>query len=353
MSPCANPRDYAIVVGINHYGDNLENLRGARNDATFFRDWLVSETGGGLDPEHVVLILSEHENGNRTPTRDQVEDAMLKHVTRYREDEEREHRLYLYLSGHGITPADGSDEVLLLMANAASHLHGRNIPAQMSANLFWQGAIFEEVILFADCCRSAGGAKARIPFSFAELAEEVIQEGQHEQKPNSKVVGLATQWSYEAREQKLPHPDDRSTLVPRGRFTYALLDGLKRAADEHGNVTARSLEHHVTSLVATLGGVEDGQAPVIRFDGDMVLVSGVSEKTRVLISLRNPTARLEVRDGLNITKIVDAPQTLLEADLVELSLTPGLYLLCIPSGGDVFAAALPVKVTDEVIHVEL
>jgi hypothetical protein len=351
MPPIPNPDYYAIVVGIDHYDKDLKKLNGARNDAQFFCDWLKSPTGGGLDENHIKLILSEHKNGQRTPNRDEVEDAMREHINHYRDTDERRQRLYLFVSGHGVSPADGGDECLFLMANAARDALGRNIPVQTSANIFWKGAVFREVVLFADCCRSVAYSKARIPLSFAETAEELILAGQGVK--TSMICGLATKWSHQAREQELPHPDNRDKTVTRGRFTYALLDGLKRAADEEGNVTASSLGDYVTTMVQRLGGAQDGQTPQIRFEGDLVLLSGVTGKTKVLVSLRNPVDRIEILDGMNITKKIQAEQKVVEPGLLEVSLTPGLYFMGVPRGDGSYNSSCNVTVADEVIHVEL
>jgi hypothetical protein len=52
-----NTRDYAVVVGVNHY-KKLQLLEGPINDAISFKDWLVNPDGGDLPEGNCKLITS-------------------------------------------------------------------------------------------------------------------------------------------------------------------------------------------------------------------------------------------------------------------------------------------------------
>ena len=93
-----------------------------------------------------------------TPTKGDVDDAFFDINTQARNDmkgsaaHRETSRLWVFLSGHGMMPADG--EGALLMANATAQRLGENI--ELRAYTDWQvkTGIFREVVMFADCCRN-------------------------------------------------------------------------------------------------------------------------------------------------------------------------------------------------------
>src|SRR5262249_8167316 len=151
----ANQRDHAIVVGVSHYKSPLTQLRGAVNDAACFRNWLIDPSGGDVPEANVVLITSSAEAPGVTPTQQQVEDAMVAHVKQYRATSQRQRRLYIFLAGHGVTSEDPSDldDCRVLMADASLDAIARNIGVRSAGHIFRRTAIFEEIVLVADCCR--------------------------------------------------------------------------------------------------------------------------------------------------------------------------------------------------------
>lgn len=75
-----NPRDHAIVVGIDSYGGSIPELRGCVNDAKLFYQWLTTDGLGGLEQANVTLIYDPPGNGARSgplrPTKDDVEGEL-------------------------------------------------------------------------------------------------------------------------------------------------------------------------------------------------------------------------------------------------------------------------------------
>ena len=61
-SEIENPKSatYAVVVGISNYqSDNIPDLRFADKDAQAFANFLRSPAGGGLDEDHLKVLINE------------------------------------------------------------------------------------------------------------------------------------------------------------------------------------------------------------------------------------------------------------------------------------------------------
>jgi hypothetical protein len=335
-------RDHAIVVGIGHYGDGLKPLAGPLNDACCFRDWLISPTGGDLPPENVNLILSEAGPSGRVPTRQKIEDAIHAHFRGFKRpgplQGQRQRRIYLYVSGHGIEALDFDEErCLLLMADAAIDSLARNAPILRAADLFRRTSVFEEVVVFADCCRENAQVKdIAQPYSFEHSLTELLKAANGTKVPC--VYGLATQWSALAYELDLPGPGGNN--VRRSAFTYALLEGLQQAVDGTGNITKEKLEAYVTTRVEGMP-LGDVQTPIIRFDGDIVLrkVARSSSKTTVRVTLAKPDQGFQVRHGSTMDGSLTVPRVEVKPGVFEVALDPGMYFFATPGVGDAFSSS--------------
>ena len=116
-----NTSDYAVVVGISKYGAIKPELEGPEKDACAFRDWLLASSGGAVPKDNVALILSSQ--FQPTLTRVTVAFAKLMSLTVKNAHKAPRvgRRLYIYLSGHGITPRSDPlvslNHAALLMAN--------------------------------------------------------------------------------------------------------------------------------------------------------------------------------------------------------------------------------------------
>ena len=49
---------YAIVIGIDEYGEDGMRLSGAVSDACTFRDWVLDPDGGDVPKDNLRLLLS-------------------------------------------------------------------------------------------------------------------------------------------------------------------------------------------------------------------------------------------------------------------------------------------------------
>lgn len=339
-----NTRDHAIVVGINDYRP-LPALSGAINDARSFQRWLRDPQGGDVPEKNVRFIASAPNAPGTEPTQQQVEEAMLVHILNYRKNKERQRRLYLFMSGHGIvTDIDDIEGCRILMADAAASIDAitRNIGVQTAGTILQRTPIFEEIVLFGDSCREFEVMpSARNRLVIARAVEDLVKEAVG--LDVQMMWGFATRWGLLVHETELPACDGSDQLCTRGRFTYALVLGLRRAVDVAGNVTRTSLEKHVVELMRRL---TDAQSPEFGGSDKIVLArpSPIPE-TRVVVAPRAKIASFEIR-GDGGFRAVPCPE---DAIRVELSLPWGRYIFAVPGGGP----EKPVTVLGEEVYVEL
>lgn len=245
--------DHAVVVGITDY-PKLKSLRGAVLDACAFRDWLVSPDGGAIPDANVRLITSpEKPDPDPLKARPVVADVQLAldglQQLGFDNANKAGRRLWLYFSGHGVAPAVG--DVALLMANATiQRLY--YLPVRPYVEWFQAAAMFDEVVLVADCCREH---LARLR-PFALPWDDLGATG-----ADVKFFGAyATMWSRKAREK----PVDGTGEV-RGVFTRAVLEGLVAVG------TTKRLSGFVTRRVAELVEPTEFQQPMFVGEDELQL----------------------------------------------------------------------------------
>ena len=350
-----NQNDYAVVVGISRYGSIQPELEGPEQDARCFHDWLISSSGGDLPKENVALILSsqfKHDAAaappdpySYEPTLTRVTAAFAKLMSSTVKSAHKAprvgHRLYIYLSGHGITPR--SDPLTsvnysgLLMANCIEDVVYDHISGQAYAEWFRLSHAFDEIVLFMDCCRTD---KPEVPP--ATLTTPVVQGG----RVNEVQVfyAWATQWDTRAWEQPLGTPPQK-----RGVFTYALMEALQQAADEQGNVTPRGIVGHLDIRVPQLRGGDASQRPQFHPpapDGRIVLARRAAEMSATNVTITFAPALIgqeaRLQDGsFNLLHTRKA-----DAEPWKLSLRPGAYVLTI-SGKDRALSVRPAEMKTE------
>lgn len=143
----AQPRDFALVIGISHYPD-YKTLDGAIYDADDFHRWLGDTDGGGLDPQHAHLIVSST-SPHLAPVQEQV-DAALGDIRKKSAGGAR--RFYLYFAGHGM----GSDttELALCLPRWAPDWRRAALCLTGYVTFVVELGRFQQVAVFLDCCRA-------------------------------------------------------------------------------------------------------------------------------------------------------------------------------------------------------
>jgi hypothetical protein len=246
-----NQEDFALVIGIDLY-PGMGNLKGAINDAKAFRDWLTDPQGGDVPATNIRMITSEDFPAPANvleahPIVDEIESYLREIVTKAG-DNRAGRRLYIFMAGHGIQPvatlAQKPVEGALLPANADSRTLRKHAPASEYLHWFRAAGMFDEVVLFMDCCRDLA---KNIPQNTVPWDQQVEVN-----KPSKFVIGLAAQEGTKSRET----PKDN---VVGGIFTRSLLKGLNpktgkaNARGEITNLTLKDFVHNELTLLKSQG----------------------------------------------------------------------------------------------------
>lgn len=309
--PHACPDDYAIVVGINHYLDGINSLKGPINDCELFCRWLVEPTMGGLNPDNVRKFISAGPPPPE-PARNDIEDILVAFFERRNQGWLGGRRLYLFFAGHGLTkPPPNQRDCGLVMADARPLLL-RGLLGEVAANGMRLTGLFKEVMLVMDCCAEVSGP--------AELLCYLPSYGDPTLKDDRPFLHIhAAAWNATTAEKQLADPLDPAQPVKwQGVLTNTLLRALTTTSAPSGDITPMSIK---TLIDASAIG-----APRIEFgDGDPAaptpMVFGTSRSVPVNVALRNGAAQFQVRDGGTLAIVHPtrpAPATV--------RLRPGLWL---------------------------
>jgi Caspase domain len=318
--------DYAIVVGIKTY-PAFTPLESPEVDAKDFRDWLISPDGGQVPNANVDLIISSdypvpQQVDDAKPTLDAIDGVFKKYVRLAftRANHRVGRRLYIFFTGHGITPglapAPDLDDAALLMANADLMNLGLHVPGHPYADWFRNAGAFEEIVLFMDCCRDAmDKVVPRYP-PFSPLGGD--------RNSVRRFYASATQWNSEAWEDVLG-----SSNVKRSLFTFVVLEALRSSlADAQGRLTGNVLAGYVQSRLNQLRGDQLSQLPQFTYDpqSDIVLVertTGVGQAVTIVFDARIQGQQVQVI-GPDLAVVKEGVAT---AQPWELRLRAGLYMV--------------------------
>ena len=267
-------KDYAIVVGVTRYPEltrqgRSADLKGSATDATKMREWLVSDSGGGVPPENVEYVVRAAAAPEATadPARDAVVRAFARMWKRcWRANGAPNvgmgRRLYVYVSGHGLT-GDG-DHGVLLCSNSSDSMYSTVSP-RGSILAFRQSGFFRQFVVWFDGCMDWTSVEAE-PINY------IPPPGNDHTPPGPMFV------AYAARPRlRTVEAQDRNGQV-RGVFTRALLAGLEGEAACNGKVDARSLEEYLYNCMprylpaeALDDTIVDKQPYVPTVDRDIIL----------------------------------------------------------------------------------
>jgi hypothetical protein len=253
--------DVAVVVGISKYV-NLTPLSGPEVDAVEFRRWVRSTHGGCVPDRQARLILSSMyttpaEPGAIKPTLEEMKAEFKRYadLSASKPNYRVGRRLYIFLSGHGITPTHSStpnfEEPALLAANVSAMSLGDHITGAAYAEWFRVHGLFDEVILFADCCRDLKDNVPPTPPPFPIFTAE--------RDPGRRFYAAATKLDSKAFEKECGDPKK-----VRGVFSFVLMNALENSTLKNGSgwLTGSILAAHLSQAVPHL---QKGQDPAIDF----------------------------------------------------------------------------------------
>ncbi len=232
-------KTYALIVGISkyQYPECYPTLHYADVDARAFYNYMVSKTGGNVEPDNIDTLF----NAGAT------QQDFWKKFNSIKNRLQKNDNFYIYFSGHG--DAISSDLAFLLTYNAP--------PGNDRNNYYTTGGVVDihalkslikmitldknkpaHVILITDACRSN-----ELPPGKEEGRQQFYEEMYTKNAGEVQLVScLANQVSYE----------DARWGGGRGLFSWHLVNGLMGMADnkpEDGVVTLKELINYVTDKV--------------------------------------------------------------------------------------------------------
>ena len=241
---------FAVVVGIGLY-PGVGDLEGPVYDASDFVEWLKSPTGGDLPTGNIHQWPSPQPNAHLRrpaasdahPNADEI-DSLFRPLYEPGLDAPVGKRLYIFVSGHGINDRTDVHSVALLAANytPSDPVH---VAMVKRAEWFHRHAAFDEIILFADCCRTNPGYELTSP----QWPDRWTTRANPRASKIRRLYGLATGYGKESRER------DFGNGMTRGIFSRTLLKSLSEAQpDATGRVTGVRLQDHVHNILEHVAG---------------------------------------------------------------------------------------------------
>jgi uncharacterized caspase-like protein len=346
-----NTEDYAIVAGIASYPELGEagtalDLKGSENDVDAVVAWLTDPAGGHLPPQAgppsdrpVPNIQIVRSSAFKAPT--SADDALptILELEKAIENLDRiaaankaagkgqrvGRRLYIYMSGHGFSPA--RERGCLYAANARERM-GHNV--HVSGWLAWlqDAGYFREFVLWMDCCMNR--------MSFLPPRDPPLPPTNVLAPPGPTFIAFAAQRPLKAVEAAIPEDGG----IVHGVFTWVLLQGLRgAAADLSGRVTGRSLADWLRNAQAARMDPRDRTDPevskepeIVREDPGLIFARGVpAVNYPVNLSFRR-TGDDEARLWTGAPPRIQA-KFKTGANPHNLALRPGLYLVDVPNAG--------------------
>jgi hypothetical protein len=254
-----NSGDWAIIAGVNYY-PGITNLVGPVRDAAEFRLWALGR-GFVPDDQAITLPSSPAPPGTRAAAKPTILDVsaafeVLTDAADKKRNRQLGRRLYIFLSGHGVAPmltaTPDYQEASLLAANCNKDSLYWNVGGRAYAEWFRARGIFEQVILFADCCRDL---EDNVSPAILELPPWPIGRA----PAGRQFYALPTMLGSRAYEREFGKPP-----VVRGIFSYVVVEALKnpKLYNDEGSLLASSLEQHLYTTVPSLNGKQD---PIIDY----------------------------------------------------------------------------------------
>jgi hypothetical protein len=264
--------DYAIIAGVNFY-PGIFHLEGAENDALAFEDWVL---GQQVPRDRVKTILSSTLNPPAQPAvmlpgdlRAQAEAILgarpeeqqlvfeFRSLAYQSEIQARNtglgprlgRRLYVFFAGHGLVPNWEEQITTLLAANAtvAAPVH---VAGRLYQRWFIEHGVFDEVLLFMDCCSTAD--------KDYPLTPAVLRRWKNPSSVNNH------RWFYGTASGLALKTREKTTLrdgKPHGVFTATLLDALTGKAGLQ--VTNKVLEQYLRDNMKNYLDDDDKEDPQI------------------------------------------------------------------------------------------
>ncbi len=275
----SQPSFYAIVVGVSDYSGDGIDLKYSAKDAECVAQTLHICAGRLFgEKKHIYLLASGKEN---VPTKRNISQVF----TEVKSKIKKEDVLLIYLSGHGIV-TDGVDGSYCYLTSDARSFAGLDDPAvrkitaiTISELKSWvSNMTVEKKVVIMDTC-AAGNAAENLSDKKDIPGQKDVLKKLSEQRGLYVLMGCAANArSYEAGK------------YGQGLLTYALLQGIKGASLEKGNVVdvAKLFNYaseRVPELASDIGGI---QKPLISVSHGVSFAIGMlTEEDKAKIPLES------------------------------------------------------------------
>lgn len=332
-------KDFALVFGIANYprfgeGATESNLGGPVHDAKEVTRWLAEDAG--VPCQNIRCITSEGEGDCKVvdgayqllydgSVRPEAADIArpFEHFLNTSSNiiggpSALGRRLWIYMAGHGMSPAVSMSDVCIFPANANWRGLVSNFCATKWADGLSRCQPFDEIVLWMDCCQ-------RTCYGLSPYAPDIV-DVEYRPAPAKRFYLGAVSHGGIAFEAPDPPPDG----PVRGLFTKTLLGALRGGVQlsPSGYVTSLALrdffEGKTCVMRATVAGQDVTQrARVLAGASDNLDL--VHVQTAVLPTVRVPTG---LSPGTSV-ELLDHTRTRLGDFAVA---ADGAVLLTIPSG---------------------
>jgi uncharacterized caspase-like protein len=312
---------YAIIVGITTYPDaSLKDLRGPVRDAKEFCQWLVDPAGGDMDEQNIKCLLTTDFHPpdptgpqDAHPIPNEIDALFEKYVSRGLQGRVGE-RLYVFVAGHGFSDPQDIETNCLYAANARSYFPYSTAITHY-ASWFYRNAVFDEIVLIMDCCRTTN------PMHCVNPPPLPVLQGSARASRVKRFYAFATGWGQETREK------DFGGGLWSGIFTDALLKALRNAKpDSQGLVTGMVIKNYVHNVIDSIAGDIAVNPPEIQVDSNRDIIFKESANT----AIHSVEIVLETHTGQETLVIYDSTgnELLQETAVnrsVKVDLEPGFY----------------------------
>jgi tetratricopeptide (TPR) repeat protein len=230
---------WALIIGVDNYGNGIQKLYGAVNDSKALKEALVKYANF---PDEQVIILTTGRDDEQ-PTRTNI----LSRLFMLKQRVPKDGLLLFAFSGHGV---ERDREVFLLPSDALQTNDVEELKQiAISADTITkqvERAEISQVLILLDACRNdpeAGrGDKDNV-------LTEAFRKGFSFEVQNKGIVAFATLYATSFGKRAYEFRD-RETGRQRGFFNWAVVKGLEGgAANVDGEVTLRDLVDYVAEAV--------------------------------------------------------------------------------------------------------
>ncbi len=233
-------RKFALVVGVSKYmyhDARLRNLAYADEDARAVSDFLTQPEGGGFAPEDIRYLENEK------ATVEAVRAELTGFLPRAGPDD----IVFIYLAGHGDSDPNAPQNLYFILHDTKrEEMPSTALPMTELQEVIVRQLRARRVVAFIDTCHSAG-----------LTGEKPTARGVENNLINlyaSKLFAETGRAVITASDVSELSEEDASWGGGHGAFTWALLEGLRGAADEDADryITAGELFGYVSGRVRSL-----------------------------------------------------------------------------------------------------